>query len=77
MIELPEAVVNSLLEQAAQEPMYLDIDLAPQTVAHATLGSWHFDYEPFQKHCLLNGLDQLDYLCSHNVEIEQFFREHL
>ena len=73
LIELPEAVVDSLLEQAAQEPIYLDIDLAAQTVSHTTLGSWQFDYEPFQKHCLLNGLDQLDYLCSHHAEIERFF----
>jgi 3-isopropylmalate/(R)-2-methylmalate dehydratase small subunit len=75
LIELPEETVHALLQNAKTKPVYLDIDLAGQTVSHPTLGFWHFEYDPFQKHCLQNGLDQMDYLCSHQQEIDQFFKE--
>lgn len=38
----------------------LTIDLASQTITRSnTNTSIHFEVEPFRKHCLLNGLDDI------------------
>ncbi|MCB8837712.1 3-isopropylmalate dehydratase small subunit [Aurantimonas sp. VKM B-3413] len=37
----------------------LTIDLAAQTITGPDGGSIHFDIDPFRKHCLLNGLDDI------------------
>ena len=37
----------------------LTIDLEAQTITGPDGGSIHFDIDPFRKHCLLNGLDDI------------------
>ena len=37
----------------------LTIDLAEQTIQGPDGGALHFDIDPFRKHCLLNGLDDI------------------
>ena len=37
----------------------LTIDLAAQTIQGPDGGTLHFDIDPFRKHCLLNGLDDI------------------
>ena len=47
------------------------INLEDQTVEF--LGKkYSFNYDPFKKHCLINGLDTLDYILSKKSEIERF-----
>lgn len=49
------------------------IDLAAQTVSSGAEINRTFVIDPFRKHCLLNGLDDLDYLISHKKQIEEYF----
>lgn len=47
------------------------IDLPDQTVTNLTTGrSEQFDINPYKKHCLLNGLDDIDYLLTKRPETE-------
>lgn len=59
LIALPEAVVRQWLQQ---ERIDLTVDLAQQIVTSDAGETHHFDYDPFIKQCLLEGLDDLDYL---------------
>jgi 3-isopropylmalate/(R)-2-methylmalate dehydratase small subunit len=56
----------------------LTIDLDRQTVATRD-GSkvYGFDIEPFRKHCLLNGLDEIGLTLEHADEIRAFETRHL
>jgi 3-isopropylmalate/(R)-2-methylmalate dehydratase small subunit len=72
-IVLPQATVDALIAQLERQPgAQLVIDLLAQTVA-APDGSTHaFDVDPFSKHCLLEGLDEISYTLTLLPEIERF-----
>ncbi|MFU7528410.1 3-isopropylmalate dehydratase small subunit [Qipengyuania sp. ASV99] len=57
-IVLPQAAIDRLMEVArAGEP--IDIDLDAQTVTTRFQDRFTFEIDPFRKHCLLNGLDEV------------------
>jgi 3-isopropylmalate/(R)-2-methylmalate dehydratase small subunit len=64
LVTLPESDVRMLLQEAEESDLHLTVDLAAQTVRGDDGRSWGFTYDSFRKHCLLNGLDDLDYLRS-------------
>ncbi len=64
LISLPAAVVDSLLSTAAREDLVLTVDLPNQTITMPDFETIRFEYDPFLKYCLLNGLDDLEYLTS-------------
>jgi 3-isopropylmalate/(R)-2-methylmalate dehydratase small subunit len=72
LIKLPEATVEKWINAAlADNSLAMTIDLATQTINF--IGeSQSFDYDIFRKHCLLNGLDDLDYLLSQEKEITAY-----
>ncbi len=75
-IRLPSAAVSALMAKLAQAPLQkFEIDLEAQTVAADGL-SYSFDIEPFAKHCLLEGLDELDYTLSRIDEIKAYEERH-
>jgi 3-isopropylmalate/(R)-2-methylmalate dehydratase small subunit len=50
-----------------------EVDLESQTFTNLTTGEKEtFDINPYKKHCLLNGLDDIDYLVSLKEEIAEF-----
>jgi 3-isopropylmalate/(R)-2-methylmalate dehydratase small subunit len=60
-VVLPQEDCDYLIARSEELPASeLVVDLASQTVATSD-GSWsrHFDIDPFVKHCLLNGLDDI------------------
>jgi 3-isopropylmalate/(R)-2-methylmalate dehydratase small subunit len=58
-VELPEEAVNTLASRAEEEPgIECTVDLQSQTVTMADL-SYGFEIDPFLKHCLLEGLDDI------------------
>jgi 3-isopropylmalate/(R)-2-methylmalate dehydratase small subunit len=63
-VTLPTEVVNTLLTEATDGALTLTVNLEEQSVNASDGRSWHFEYDPFLKHCLLNGLDELEYLRS-------------
>ena len=73
-IVLPEETVQRILENAENEPGYrLNVDLEAERV-------WddneevvaEFNIEPFRRHCLLNGLDDIGLTLENNDEITEF-----
>ncbi|BBD79003.1 3-isopropylmalate dehydratase small subunit [Aerosticca soli] len=72
-IVLDEAEHRWLLEHPGIE---LSIDVAGQYVELPDGGRIGFALEPFARHCLLNGVDQLGYLLQHQAEIAAFARAH-
>ena len=71
LIALPEATVEHFQREAA-ESLELTVDLERQEVRD-NRGEVHlFDYDPFRKHCLLQGVDDLDYILSRKAQIDVF-----
>lgn len=74
-IVLPAEVVAGLIRQAQDRPgATLGIDLEAQTVSAPDGGVHRFAVDPFAKHCLLNGLDEIDYTLSQIDHITAFER---
>jgi 3-isopropylmalate/(R)-2-methylmalate dehydratase small subunit len=76
-IVLPEAVVSALLAAVQASPgSRIKVDLAAQTVVAPDGAAHAFAIDPFSKHCLLNGLDELDYTLGQMQSIVEFEREY-
>ena len=72
-IVLAEPVVADLLAQMARAPgMRLVVDLAAQEVRTPAGAVHRFDVDPFAKHCLLEGIDEIDYTLSLLPAIEAY-----
>jgi 3-isopropylmalate/(R)-2-methylmalate dehydratase small subunit len=60
------------LEPIAREPgNSVTVDLETQTVTAPDFAA-HFDIDPFTKHCLINGLDEIALTLRHGDEIADF-----
>ncbi len=59
-IALPQAQVDLLMDDAGRGAnAILTVDLEAQTITGPDGGEIRFDIDPFRKHCLLNGLDDI------------------
>jgi 3-isopropylmalate/(R)-2-methylmalate dehydratase small subunit len=59
-IELPKATVDQLMEDAQKGAnAVLTIDLENQTITRPDGEKVRFELDPFRKHCMLNGLDDI------------------
>ncbi len=56
-VVLPQEAVDRLLEVAKTDTIH--IDLESQTVTTPFQDRFHFEIDPFRKHCLSNGLDEV------------------
>ncbi len=56
-VALPQAAIDRLMEVAQTDP--IEIDLESQTVTTQFQDRYTFDIDPFRKHCLLEGLDEV------------------
>jgi 3-isopropylmalate/(R)-2-methylmalate dehydratase small subunit len=72
LVVLPEPVIDRLLKEADQADLELTVSLENQKVTLPNGELFEFDYDPFRKHCLLNGLDDIDYILSMKEEIRAF-----
>ncbi|NBC35481.1 3-isopropylmalate dehydratase small subunit [Novosphingobium sp. FSY-8] len=54
---LPQEAIDRLMEVAQEQP--IDIDLETQTVTTPFQDRFSFEIDPFRKHCLLEGLDEV------------------
>lgn len=76
-IVLSADIVDALFKQVlAHEGYQLDIDLAAQTVTTPAGQSYHFEVDPFRKHCLLNGLDDIGLTMQQQDKIKAFEAKH-
>lgn len=59
-IVLPQEQVDILMDDASKGAnARIAVDLEAQTVTSSDGQEFHFDIDPFKKHCLLNGLDDI------------------
>ncbi len=73
LIRLPEEQVRTIMDWATGEPGYrLTIDLEGQTIDDGHGVKIPFEVDPFRKHCLLNGLDDISLTLEHADEIAAF-----
>ncbi len=56
-VALPQEAIDRLMEVAETDPVTIDLD--SQTVTTPFQDRWTFDIDPFRKHCLENGLDEV------------------
>lgn len=77
-IVLPEHQVAQLFDEVAAFVGYrLTIDLPRQCVLKPDGTELPFDVQPFRKHCLLNGLDDIGLTLQHADKIRTFEAERL
>ena len=70
-VVLPQEAVDRLLE-VAREGHEITVDLETQTVTTPFQDRFTFDIDPFRKHCLLNGLDEVALTLERQTAIGQF-----
>ncbi|HYV87946.1 MAG TPA: 3-isopropylmalate dehydratase small subunit [Candidatus Polarisedimenticolia bacterium] len=56
-VVLPQAAIDRLMEVARTDPIHIDLD--SQTVTTPFQDRFAFELDPFRKHCLANGLDEI------------------
>jgi 3-isopropylmalate/(R)-2-methylmalate dehydratase small subunit len=56
-IVLPQTAIDRLLEVAKTDSIH--VDLESQTVTTPFQDRFEFEIDPFRKHCLLNGVDEI------------------
>jgi 3-isopropylmalate dehydratase, small subunit (EC 4.2.1.33) len=71
-VVVSEYFLNELFKSIADNPKTLvRVDLPSQTVTNLSTGSVeHFELNGFKKHCLMNGLDDIDYLVENRDKTE-------
>ena len=73
---LPVVVSEPFLEElfasiAVDHKTEVEVNLPAQTVTNKATGhSEHFEINSYKKHCLMNGLDDIDYLLQNKDKIE-------
>ena len=68
---LPQEAVDRLME-VARDGHEITVDLENQTVTTPFQDRFTFDIDPFRKHCLLNGLDEVSLTLESEAAIGKF-----
>jgi 3-isopropylmalate/(R)-2-methylmalate dehydratase small subunit len=72
-IRLPQAEVDKLLDDASRGAnATLTVDLAAQEIRGPDGGVISFDIDPFRKHCLLEGLDDIGLTLQKAARIDSY-----
>jgi len=76
-IRLDEKTVDQLMKEAQGNEGYrLAVDLDQQTITTPGRQEFKFEIDPFRKHCLLNGLDEIGLSLEHADKIKAFETKH-
>jgi 3-isopropylmalate/(R)-2-methylmalate dehydratase small subunit len=72
-VALPGKTVDELFKAVEETEGYtLSVDLEAQTISTPTGEVIEFDVDPFRKHCLINGLDDIGLTLQHADEIKTY-----
>jgi 3-isopropylmalate/(R)-2-methylmalate dehydratase small subunit len=72
-IRVPKEIIDKLMDDASRgSNAVIEIDLEKQEIKGPDGGTVHFDIDPFRKHCLLNGLDDIGLTMEKKPEIDDF-----
>ena len=77
LVRLTDAEVETLIQRSTANPNHkLTISLEDQTVTDADGFHATFDIDPFRKHCLLNGLDDIGLTLLHKDKLNAYESQH-
>jgi 3-isopropylmalate/(R)-2-methylmalate dehydratase small subunit len=76
LVTLPEEQIATLLERAKQTGYKLTVSLETQTIDDEQGFHAAFTTDPFRRHCLLEGLDDIALSLKHADAIERFEQQH-
>jgi 3-isopropylmalate/(R)-2-methylmalate dehydratase small subunit len=72
-VALPKEIVEELMKDAEKGAnAVMTVDLQAQTITRPDGETVRFDVEPFRKHCLLNGLDDIGLTEQKDTEIAAY-----
>ena len=72
--EFLKELFDSVFENPKTEVI---VDLPNQTITNGATGkSQHFEINAYKKHCLINGLDDIDFLLTTRKDIENYESQH-
>lgn len=72
-IKLDENIVERMFTEVKAQPGYqLTVDLEAELITMPSGNTVAFDIDPFKKHCLLNGLDDIGLTLQHTDEIQNY-----
>ncbi len=69
-VALPQEAIDRLMEVAETDP--ITIDLESQTVTTPFQDRWTFEIDPFRKHCLTEGLDEVGLTLQSDAAISSY-----
>jgi 3-isopropylmalate/(R)-2-methylmalate dehydratase small subunit len=75
-VEVDDDVMSALVLAAGDPRSIVGIDLASQSVTLPNGSAAPFPIAPFAKHCLLNGVDELDVLLAASAAIDEYEAVH-
>ncbi|MDA5192730.1 3-isopropylmalate dehydratase small subunit [Govanella unica] len=72
-IVVPQDIIDKLLDDAGRGAnAIITVDLENQEISGPDGGRVHFEIDPFRKHCLLNGLDDIGITLEHAGDIDSY-----
>ena len=73
-VQVSDHFLSELFQTVQSDPStQVEVNLPEQTVTNLATGhSEHFDINAYKKHCLMNGLDDIDFLVESRSKIEAF-----
>ncbi len=72
-IELPEDSVRTLMDAVDTENgSEMTVDLDAQTITDPDGSTVDFEFDPFRRHCILNGLDDIALSLQHEADITAY-----
>lgn len=77
-VELSQKDADALMQASMENPeLTIQIDLEAQQVTCEAINlNATFDIHPFKKHCLMEGVDETEYLINIRKDIQTFEKEH-
>ncbi|MBR1880051.1 MAG: 3-isopropylmalate dehydratase small subunit [Prevotella sp.] len=77
-VVVSESFLAELFESIRQNPrMEVEVDLPRQTVTNKATGrSEQFEINGYKKHCLINGLDDIDFLVQNQAKTVEWEKSH-
>jgi 3-isopropylmalate/(R)-2-methylmalate dehydratase small subunit len=72
LVALPAPQVERMLVEAQAGEFEVTVDLESQTVTLPSGETFSFEFDQFRKHCILNGLDDIDYILSFKEKVAEF-----
>ena len=77
-VVVSEAFLQALFRSIFAHPKTeVEVNLPLQTITNKATGqSEHFEINAYKKHCLMNGLDDIDFLVESKDKIETWEKEH-